>query len=184
MNISKNSVVSFHYRLSKSDGIELESSRDGDPIAYLHGHRGVIPGLEEAMEGRSAGDTFTADIQAAKAYGPRHEDAQQRVPIKHVLKKGKLKKGDTVKINTSEGHRDVTIIKVGKFNADLNRIRHEQAGVTEYEWMTSRDERVRARHRKLHGTVYTYGKPTGAESGLPPGQPIRCRCVARAVVRF
>lgn len=74
--------------------------------------------------------------------------------------------------------------QVGKFNADLNRIRHEQAGVTEYEWMTSRDERVRARHRKLHGTVYTYGKPTGAESGLPPGQPIRCRCVARAVVRF
>jgi len=127
VNISKNSVVSFHYRLSKSDGIELESSRDGDPIAYLHGHRGVIPGLEEAMEGRSAGDTFTADIQAAKAYGPRHEDAQQRVPIKHVLKKGKLKKGDTVKINTSEGHRDVTIIKVGKFNVDVDA-NHPLAG--------------------------------------------------------
>ncbi|MFK8020600.1 MAG: peptidylprolyl isomerase [Pseudomonadales bacterium] len=127
MNISKNSVVSFHYRLSKSDGIELESSRDGDPIAYLHGHRGIIAGLEEAMEGRSAGDIFTADIPAAKAYGPRHEDAQQRVPIKHVLKKGKLKKGDTVKINTSEGHRDVTIIKVGKFNVDVDA-NHPLAG--------------------------------------------------------
>lgn len=79
------------------------------------------------MEGRSAGDIFTADIPAAKAYGPRHEDAQQRVPIKHVLKKGKLKKGDTVKINTSEGHRDVTIIKVGKFNVDVDA-NHPLAG--------------------------------------------------------
>ena len=74
--------------------------------------------------------------------------------------------------------------QLSKLNADLNRIRHEQAGVTEYQWATSRDERVRERHRALEGKVYKYGERTGAEDGLPPGQPIRCRCVARGIVDF
>lgn len=74
--------------------------------------------------------------------------------------------------------------QIGKFNSDLNRIRQTQAGVTIYEWMTSRDERVRERHRKLDGKEYKWGEATGAEEGLPPGQPIRCRCVARGVVEF
>jgi uncharacterized protein with gpF-like domain len=39
-------------------------------------------------------------------------------------------------------------------------------------------------HRSLDGKVYEYGKPTGAEQGLPPGQPINCRCVARGIVEF
>ena len=74
--------------------------------------------------------------------------------------------------------------QLAKLNSDLNRIRHEQAGVTSYKWMTSRDERVRPLHQSLEGKVYKYGEPTGAEQGLPPGQPIRCRCVARGIVQF
>ena len=74
--------------------------------------------------------------------------------------------------------------QVAKFNSDLNRQRHMQAGVTTYTWRTSADERVRPLHRELDGKVYEYGKPTGAEDGLPPGQPIMCRCVAQGIVQF
>lgn len=74
--------------------------------------------------------------------------------------------------------------QMAKLNSDMNRIRHEQAGIKEYTWLTSRDERVRERHRALDGKVYRYGEPTGAEGGLAPGQPVRCRCVAQAVVEF
>jgi SPP1 gp7 family putative phage head morphogenesis protein len=74
--------------------------------------------------------------------------------------------------------------QTAKLNSDLNRIRQEQAGVTSYSWLTSRDERVRERHRKLDGKVYKWGEATGAEQGLPPGQPINCRCVARGIVEF
>lgn len=74
--------------------------------------------------------------------------------------------------------------QIAKTNSDLNRIRHQQAGVTEYTWRTSADERVRPRHRDLEGKVYKYGEPTGAEEGLPPGQPIQCRCIAQAIVTF
>lgn len=74
--------------------------------------------------------------------------------------------------------------QTSKLTADLNRIRHEQAGVDKYIWRTSQDERVRRRHQELEGKVYKYGEPTGAEEGLPPGQPIQCRCVAQGVVEF
>jgi len=74
--------------------------------------------------------------------------------------------------------------QTAKLNSDLNRARQEQAGVDKYVWRTSQDERVRPRHRRLDGHVYEWGEPTGAESGLPPGKPIRCRCVAQGVVEF
>lgn len=74
--------------------------------------------------------------------------------------------------------------QMAKATSDLSRVRHEQAGLTTYTWSTSRDERVRPRHRKLDGKVYKYGQPTGAEQGLPPGKPIRCRCVAIVQVEF
>lgn len=74
--------------------------------------------------------------------------------------------------------------QTAKLNSDLNRFRHQQAGINFYEWMTSEDERVRPRHRACNGVVYEYGKPTGAEDGLPPGQPVQCRCIARAIVTF
>lgn len=74
--------------------------------------------------------------------------------------------------------------QTAKLNSDLNRIRHQQAGVTEYTWRTSADERVRPRHHELEGKVYKYGEPTGAEEGLPPGQPIQCRCIAQAIITF
>lgn len=74
--------------------------------------------------------------------------------------------------------------QTSKLNSDLNRIRQEQAGVTSYSWMTAHDERVRPLHRSLDGKTYKWGEATGAEQGLPPGQPVNCRCVARGIVEF
>lgn len=74
--------------------------------------------------------------------------------------------------------------QTAKLTSDLNRIRQQQAGIDEYRWRTSRDERVRERHRQLEGTKYKWGESTGAEGGLPPGQPIQCRCTAEGVVQF
>lgn len=74
--------------------------------------------------------------------------------------------------------------QTGKLNADLNRLRQEQAGISSYRWDTSHDERVRPLHNSIDGIIYKWGEPTGAEKGLPPGQPINCRCHALGIVRF
>lgn len=74
--------------------------------------------------------------------------------------------------------------QIAKYNSDLNRFRDLQAGINKYRWRTSQDERVRPLHRSLDGKIYAYGEPTGAENGLPPGQPVLCRCIAQAIVEF
>jgi len=131
MQITKDLVITFHYRLSDLDGKELETSKGGDPMAYLHGHGNIISGLEKAMEGKESGDVFSATIEAKDAYGNRVQDATQRVPIKHLhgSKKelARLKKGDVVTINTDQGARQVVIIKAGKFNVDVDT-NHPLAG--------------------------------------------------------
>lgn len=74
--------------------------------------------------------------------------------------------------------------QMSKLTSDLNKIRQTEAGIEEYVWSTSKDERVRSLHRSLDGKKYKWGEATGAEGGLPPGQPIRCRCQALGVVVF
>lgn len=73
--------------------------------------------------------------------------------------------------------------QVAKANSDLNQLRQQQVGVEEYEWSSSRDERVRPLHKELNGRTFRWDQP-GPDGGLHPGQPIQCRCVAIAVINL
>lgn len=69
--------------------------------------------------------------------------------------------------------------QVGKFNADLDRVRQQQLGITRYVWRTSQDERVRDEHAAREGKVFEWSNPP--EDGHP-GQSIQCRCSAESVI--
>ena len=129
MNIGPETVAVFHYTLRDESGEELESSRGSDPNAYLHGAKNIIPGLESAMAGKAAGDVFSATVAPEDAYGERHPERTQRVPVKHLSFKGKLRKGMAVQLSTSEGMRPVTVTKVGRHSADIDT-NHPLAGQT------------------------------------------------------
>ena len=129
MQIAAETVVSFHYTLRDDSGKELESSRGGSPAVYLHGAHNIIPGMESAMAGRVSGDSFSATIMPEDAYGVRHPDRVQRVPIKHLAFSGKLAPGAVVQLSTSDGMRTVTVIKAGRHSADIDT-NHPLAGQT------------------------------------------------------
>jgi len=120
MNIQSHTVVSFHYTLRDASGEELETSRDGEPSLYLHGAGNLLPGLERHLEGKAEGDVFSVALDAADAYGDRDPQRQQRVPVKHLLYRGRLRPGMLVQVNTAEGRRPATVLKVGNFSADLD----------------------------------------------------------------
>ena len=69
-----------------------------------------------------------------------------------------------------------------KLGTTLNHILQKDAGIERYRWSTSVDEKVRKRHHDINGTIYKWGEYTGAEDGLAPGLPIRCRCVAIPII--
>ncbi len=79
MTVSADKVVVFDYSLSSNEGQVLESS-DGDPLIYLHGHGNIVPGLERQIEGRSAGDEFTAVVEPHEGYGDRIDEEPVAVP--------------------------------------------------------------------------------------------------------
>ena len=131
MKIEKDRVVQFHYTLfeggAPGPGQEpLESSREREPLAILAGRGNIIPGLDKALEGREAGDSFGVDVAAADAYGEKREGLTQRVPKKHFGAQ-KLEPGMQVVLQTNFGPRAVTIQKVGMSVVDVD-LNHPMAG--------------------------------------------------------
>lgn len=83
MTITKDSAVFFNYTLTDSDGNTLDQSPAGQPLAYLHGHSNIIPGLEKQLEGKSVGDKLTAIVEPSEAYGEYQEQGVQQIPREH-----------------------------------------------------------------------------------------------------
>ena len=81
MKISKNSAVTFHYHLTSPSGDVIDSSRGGEPLAYIHGHGNLVEGVEEALLGMTTGETTTAIVPPEKGYGTRNPNLDVRVPI-------------------------------------------------------------------------------------------------------
>ena len=130
MTIDKNKVVAFSYVLTDESSNELERSTSEDPMVYLHGHRNMMAGVEEALAGKQEGDALNVTLPPERAYGLVKENATQRVPIKHLLTKHKkYKPGMAVKVDTQQGAQDVVIKKVGRFNVDVDT-NHPLAGKT------------------------------------------------------
>jgi len=120
MIAEKDKVVTFHYTLTNASGEEMESSRDSDPMSYLHGANNIISGLEKAMEGHAISDTFSATLKPEDAYGIRNEKNVQRVPLKRLKGIGKISVGQILNLKTTDGQVQVTVLKVGRFNVDVD----------------------------------------------------------------
>ncbi len=68
MIIGKNTVVSLNYELFDSAGELLEQVET--PISYLHGgYDGIFPLVEEALQGKKAGDMCSVTMQPDDAFG-------------------------------------------------------------------------------------------------------------------
>jgi FKBP-type peptidyl-prolyl cis-trans isomerase SlyD len=81
MQVNKNLVVSFEYTLTNDAGETLDKSDPGKPMAYLHGHHNIVPGLEREMEGKTVGDSFTAHVAPEDGYGVKKSDSTQVLPL-------------------------------------------------------------------------------------------------------
>lgn len=154
MPIEKNTVVTFHYILSDETGETVESSRNGEPNVYLHGHGGILPGLAEALEGKEAGDSLSVTLTPDQAYGARKPDAIQRVPAKHLMGAKKWKPGMIAQVNTERGPRHVLVTKVGHKFIDVDT-NHPLSGKTltfDIEIVSLREaEPEEVAHGHVHG---------------------------------
>ena len=115
MQISKNSVVTLNYTLKNDQGDTLDESQDGS-FLYMHGSGGIIPGLEGQLEGKSAGDTFSAHIEPAEGYGERDDSMVQVVPRDMFDKDHPIQEGIQFHAESPEG--DMLTVTVTKVDGD------------------------------------------------------------------
>ena len=80
MQIVDNHVVTLDYTLTDDQGAVLDSSEGRADFTYLHGASNIVPGLERALAGKSAGDELTVHIEPEDAYGERVNELVQQVP--------------------------------------------------------------------------------------------------------
>lgn len=69
MNIQNDRAVRIHYHLTDSDGVVIDSSLEGEPMAYLHGHGNLVPGVERVLDGQTAGAKFSVVVPPEDGYG-------------------------------------------------------------------------------------------------------------------
>ncbi|MDO4895486.1 MULTISPECIES: FKBP-type peptidyl-prolyl cis-trans isomerase [Moraxella] len=108
--IANDTVVQFNYTLTNAEGEVLDQSR-GEPLAYLHGHHNIIPGLEKQMEGKQAGDKFVATIAPADAYGEYLAEAVQEVPRANFQGVDTIEVGMQFQSQTDDGHVMLVTVK-------------------------------------------------------------------------
>ncbi len=80
MKIANDCAVAIHYTLTDEEGKTLDSSAGGEPLTYLHGHGGIIPGLENALTDKAKGDSLKVVVQPEDGYGDFNPDMLQQVP--------------------------------------------------------------------------------------------------------
>ena len=67
MNVAQDSVVSLSYELYGADGALIEKA--ADPLVYLHGHAGIFPLVEKALDGKAVGEECKVRLTPADAFG-------------------------------------------------------------------------------------------------------------------
>lgn len=112
MSITQDQVVTLHYTLRDDAGEIIDSSPDGEPLAYLHGHGNLVPGLERELSGKRAGDKLQVTVSPADGYGEYDQALVQRVPRRALKGLANLRVGMRLQAQTGHGPRAVTVTQI------------------------------------------------------------------------
>ena len=128
MQIGNETVVTIHYMLTDEKGVVLDSSAGEEPLSFVHGAGTMIPGLEKALLGKSAGDALKVSVAPADGYGLRDEDLVQKVPRKNFPVE-EVEVGMHFQTRSPGGPRIVTVLAADdeSITVDAN---HPLAGAT------------------------------------------------------
>ena len=110
MQIANKHVVTLNYTLKDNDDNVIDKSDDGS-FCYLHGASNIIPGLENALSGKTNGDTFSVTIQPEDAYGIHDEAKSQDVPRSMFPPEQEIKAGMQFNAQGPDGQAVTVTVK-------------------------------------------------------------------------
>jgi FKBP-type peptidyl-prolyl cis-trans isomerase SlyD len=156
MQIADDTVASIHYTLTNTAGEVIDASASGQPLTYLHGAGNIVPGLEQALEGRSVGDRFDVAVAPEEGYGPRHPQLIQVVPRAAFQGVDTLEPGMQFEAQGGQGPMLVTVTKVDADEVTVDG-NHPLAGETLHFAIEVADVRAATQEEMQHGHVHGAG---------------------------
>lgn len=154
MKVAEGSVVSIHYTLTNDAGEVLDTSDGGDPLNYLHGHGGLIPGLERELEDREANDSLKVSIAPEDAYGQPNRDLIHEVPLDALAQIENLTQGMQLQSQDEQGRTyTLTVDALSDTHATLNA-NHALAGQTLHFDVTIASVRAATEEELSHGHAH------------------------------
>jgi FKBP-type peptidyl-prolyl cis-trans isomerase SlyD len=131
MIIADKSVVFMHYTLTDDQGQTIDTSAGREPMPYLHGANNIVPGLEKALTGKSAGETVKVSVPCEEGYGPVVPEAIQTIPVDAFAGvEEEIKPGMQFQANGPEGQVQVITIQEVRDDGIVVDGNHPLAGKT------------------------------------------------------
>lgn len=151
--IHDNLVVTIHYTLTNDAGEILDQSAPDTPLSYLQGAGNIIPGLEQALQGKVSGEQMAVTIAPEDAYGPHQEHLVQQVPRTAFPEDITLAQGMEFSAQSEQGPVRVVITDIAgeQITIDAN---HPLAGETLHFDVTIADVRPATEEEIAHGHVH------------------------------
>jgi FKBP-type peptidyl-prolyl cis-trans isomerase SlyD len=164
MIIQHKAVVDLHFTIKDTSGNLLEASQTGEPVSFPLGAGYLLPGIEEALEGKGIGDEIQLELSPERAFGMVNPD-MKRVVSMSELDEGEspLEVGDTVALDDSDPVT-WTVYKVEQEHVYIDG-NHPFAGKTLNVWV-----KIVGINEPLHPE--TPGVTNTDGGGCGPG----CRC--------
>ena len=81
--------VTIEYTLTLDDGSVADSNVGDAPFVYVHGAQQLLPRLEAALAGLTAGEAREVRLSAEEGYGPVDPAGFQEVPLELIPEDGR-----------------------------------------------------------------------------------------------
>lgn len=128
MKIHDKNVVNIKYTLTDNDNNVIDKSEDGN-FSFLMGAGNIIPGLENALIDKTAGDTFDVSINPEDAYGVYNDELIHKVPRTQFPPDMEIEAGMQFQGKTADGQMTVVKVKEVKDDSIFVDNNHPLAGV-------------------------------------------------------
>ena len=156
MEIAKNSVVTLNYTLKNGEGTLLDTSDGREPMVYLHGVGGLIPGLEKELNGKSKGAKMNVVVKPEDGYGSRRDDLLKIVSKDGFQGEEEMQVGMQVQLDTEHGPAIALISKIEENDVTLD-LNHPLADMTLHFDVSIEDVREATEEEISHGHVHGPG---------------------------
>ncbi len=157
VQVAAKKVVTIEYTLKDDKGEVIDSSDGAEPLTYLHGVGGLVPGLEKALDGKVAGASLDVSLEPAQGYGARDEGRIRRLPLRKVGDGRTLvRAGGRVPAHLPDGPAMVTVVSIDGDYATVDP-NHPLAGKNLHFQVKVTGVRDAAAEELAHGHVHGAG---------------------------